>query len=403
MKKIVILGAGISGLSVAWFLKKKYKDSIDLSILEKSGRAGGPIRTVQEGEFLFEAGPRGFRPSGKGSANLELVQELGIENALVPSNPEAKIRYIWLEGQLRTFSPGFLLRQGLLGAICRDLVTSRGNLEDETVAEFVRRRFGEKIAAHVMDPLCKGIFGGDSQELSMRSCFPSIWELEKQKRSVLLGMFGKKREKFPHTPPLYSFNEGMETLPKMLAEKLDCPIHFSREIKSLSEVEADVIISTLPACALASLVNLPDPVSRYATLTTVNFGWHEPLLPKKGFGFLIPSIENSDILGMTWDSEIFPHHGGTKICVMLQGDKNASEKALNSLKRYLGITKDPDASHIHCWKEAIPQYTLNHALRIQTFRQQLPSNVYALGNSFEGVGINDCIFNAKQFVTEIQF
>ncbi len=120
------MGAGISGLAAGWFLKRKFGNRVELQILEKSERAGGWIKTIREGDFLLEAGPRGFQSGGKGEATLELVRELGVEKELVRASEEAKKRYVVVGGKLELFGPGLLLKNGVVGAVLRDLCTRRG-------------------------------------------------------------------------------------------------------------------------------------------------------------------------------------------------------------------------------------------------------------------------------------
>jgi protoporphyrinogen/coproporphyrinogen III oxidase len=400
--KVVILGGGISGLAAAWFLQQRYRNQIELTLIEKSSRVGGHIRTVQKGGFLFEEGARGFRPSGKGRATLELVRELGLGNELVGANKGAQKRYIYLNGKLRPFNLLFLLREKILSAALHDLITPPSSAEDETIADFTTRRFNKHLAENLMDPLTKGVFGGDCRKLSMRSCFPLLWQFEREKKSVIRGFLAKRGQK-RHPISLYTFKKGMESLPKALAEQLQCPILLSKTVHSFEEIEADYIISTLPTSALCKLAGQEDPV-KYLTLTTVNCGWEERVLKKRGYGFLIPSKEEGEILGMVWDSEIFPslNEGKqTRICVMFPGVASEEElyaRALKSLKTYLGITLKPAVYSVHVAQNAIPQYTLYHHQRIEAFKRGLPSNVYTIGNCFEGVGINDCIFNAKRLV-----
>lgn len=394
MKKIVILGAGISGLSTAWFLQKKYGKRLDLTLIEKSSRVGGWIRTVQHKGFLFETGPRSFRTSGNGKATLALVHDLGLQEELVEADPGAKKRYLWLEGKLNLLTPFFLLKQGLASGILRDLVTGRTTLEDETIADFISRRFNKKLAAHLIDPVTKGIFGGDPNRLSMRNCFPFLWRMEQEKRSLVWGNLCRKKE----PSFLYSFKGGMEVLPKTLAKQLDCPILLSTKVQALQEIDAHKIISCLPTSALAQLIGMKDPVE-YATLSTVNFGWEGHILKKQGYGFLIPSNEKSSILGMTWDSAIFPAQN-TRICVMISGSGSHEELlqvALQGLKTYMDITEKPETMHIAIAENAIPQYTPYHHQRIAHFKKQLPTNLYTLGTGFEGIGINDAVFQARSF------
>ncbi len=405
MKKVVVLGAGISGLSVGWFLKQKWGDQIDLTILEKSERAGGWIRTLRDGEFLFEAGPRGFCPRGKGEATLELVKALGLEEALIPSSKDSKKRYIYLNGKLQQFGFGFLLKQGMLGAVLHDLLTSKTHEEDESIEDFVGRRFNRALAQTVMDPLTKGIFGGDVGALSMRSCFPSIWKLEQEHGSVIRGILKARKKKKKRKVFSYTFHDGMEALTQGLAGALKKELKLGQTVHSLEEIQADRVISTLPMRALAPLLGLEDPCT-YATLSLVHLGWHRSVLPKRGYGFLVPSIEKGEILGMTWDSEVFPKNFQTRICVMISGNGPEPElamRALRSLKKYVGIETPPDVQKVTIAEHAIPQYTVGHEQRMEIFKRTLPVHVRAIGTSFSGPGVNDSIFTARCCAQDLSF
>src|SRR5262245_5281250 len=118
--KVVILGGGITGLAAAWFLKRKWKSQVDVTLLEKSNRIGGWIRTHHEGNFLFELGPRGFRPTGQGKLTLELIHELGLEGKLIAASKTARRRFIYWKGKLHPFSLPFLLRQGIVKGVIHD-------------------------------------------------------------------------------------------------------------------------------------------------------------------------------------------------------------------------------------------------------------------------------------------
>lgn len=405
MKKVVILGAGISGLAAGWFLKQKWGDQIDLTILEKSERAGGWIRTLQAGSFLFEAGPRGFSPKGKGEATLELVKGLQLQNKLVPASKESRKRYIYLNGGLQAFGLFFLLKQGLASAAVHDLRTPKTSQEDESIAAFVSRRFNSRLAETVMDPLTKGIFGGNMHTLSMRSCFPTLWQLEQEHNSVIRGLLATRQKKKSPFVFSYTFQDGMETLARRLAEELTSALKLDHTIHSLAEIEADAVISTLPMHALAPLVGCDDPCS-YMTLSLVHLGWNRNVLPKRGYGFLVPAIAQGDILGMTWDSEVFPKESQTRVCVMIGGkepEERLIKRALNSLKMYLGIEIPPEVSQITIAEKAIHQYTLGHHERIETFRKQLPQHLKVIGTGFSGPGVNDSIFAARSLARDFSF
>lgn len=396
--KIVILGAGISGLCAAWHLSKRYKD---ITLLEKQERVGGAMWTARESGFLFELGPRAFRPSGQGKATVELVKELGLEPELVAADEAASKRYLYSAGKLHLINFPFLLRHGLIQGVLHDLFTPSSTLDDETIYNFFTRRFNKKLTESLIDPFVKGIFAGDCRTLSMRSCFPALWRQDHEKGSIVRGLFSKKRERLPS---LYTFRQGMETLPLTLAQKLGDKIMLGQTVLSLDEIDADRIIAAIPTSAMAKLIGVDDP-SIYAKIAVVNFGWNTRVLNKRGFGFLVPSSERTAILGMSWDSEIFPALGGadeTRITVMLEGTKAEKELfvlAQAALRDYLGIQKEPAAAHLHVVQ--LPQYRLNHHQHLAAFKEKLPSCLLPLGNCYEGLSVNDCIVNARRLCDTI--
>ncbi|MCH9704332.1 MAG: protoporphyrinogen oxidase, partial [Chlamydiae bacterium] len=274
-----IIGAGISGLSFAYYLRH-----LKPTIYEKSSRAGGWIRTVEQDGFLFELGPRGFRPHAD---TLQLCKELGLKP--LACSADAKKRFVLQGDQLKPFSAWMLLKNGLL----RDLFAKPSQRSDESVADFFQRHFGSAFVTNLVDPMVKGIYAGNAQNLSVKNCFPSLWEID-QKRGRLL-------QKPPRSKvALYSFEKGMEELPKALAKRV--------------QIEYGQTAEGIYACPT-------EGAPPYLSLTTVSMGWHRPL-PKRGFGFLVPSKEKRPFLGMTWDSNVFPGQKGEgRLCVMtLQRD-----------------------------------------------------------------------------------
>lgn len=397
MKKVIILGAGISGLTVAWELKKKYGSQVDLTLVEKSDRVGGWIKSLQHEDFLFELGPRGFRPV---ETTLTLIRELDLEKELISANAHAKKRYLSLNHSLHQISPLFLLKQGLLPALLKDLVAPKRTQEDASIYDFFSSRLGPFLTESLIDPVVKGIYGGNYKNLSMRSCFPNLWNAQ---HSLLTTFLKQKKVK----TPLCSFKKGMETLPKELAKKLEAKILLSTEALQIEErgvatrshfLEADHIISTLPGYALAKIIpGFKDWLS-YVTLSVVNLGWREDVLPKRGFGFLVPEKEKGDILGMTWDSDIFPVQNlgtQTRLCVMISGEhskERLKKIALKNVAHYLDIHKPPEALLTYTAHRAIPQYPLGHFRQLE----MLPKHISILGNSFYGVSINECIRQSQR-------
>lgn len=365
--KISIIGAGIAGLTAAWYLQKLGK----VTVYEKSARVGGWIETVHQDGFCFEKGPRGFRATGKGKQTLKLCQELGLE--LIPANETAKRRFICKGGTLEPFSP-----KKIASGLWHDLFATRPKKEDETLEEFFSRHLGKKATAAYIDPLARGIFGGDYQKLSARSCFPNLWN----ERSLLF----MKREKAPVS--LYSFKDGMESLPKALAKQLNAEIRLDEKVENPS---GDVVIWAIPFA------------KERATLTTVSMGWHRSELAQKGYGFLVPSTEPELFYGMTWDSMIFPQQEGkTRICVMIPGEHSKEELlaiAYGAVKKYTGIQEHADSVCIGVARDAIAQYHLGHHAWVEKMESTLPPNHYLIGSSFRGVGVNDCVADGARLAS----
>lgn len=356
--KYSILGGGISGLSAAWFLRKKYPKA-QITLREKAGRLGGAIQTSFEKGFLFEKGPRTFQ-SLKCPCLLQLIRDVGLEGELIFSSVPK--RYLWHQGRLRSpFFPTFLpalLREPFLSKKCPD---------DESIYDFAVRRFNHKIAVTLFDPLTLGIYAGDIRKLSIRSCFPKMRE-----GSVLFSM--------PKGGRLFTLRSGMSTLIDALA-KLDIEIVLNC---SDERVEADKVLSALPS-----------PFEKQP-ITVVNMAFEGDVLPKKGFGYLVPTEEREKILGMIWDSVIFPQQNRgdeTRITAMLR--EGGVSDALDAARRHLGITKAP--VHTAVSVAAIPQFEVGYHKRIAQYERNSPHLL--LGNYLEGPSVEACIQRSFKIIS----
>ncbi|XP_068108365.1 protoporphyrinogen oxidase [Hyperolius riggenbachi] len=465
-RTVVVAGGGISGLTACYHLVKDAKVS-KVILLESSSRMGGWMHSTRtEDGAVFEHGPRSMRPAGVvGKNSLCMVSELGLEGDLLPiprSHPAVKNRFLYvnkslhklpssLGGVLRTIPP-FTRPLFLCGL--RDLTAPRGSQEDECVHDFFTRRFGKELADIVVDSLCRGVFAGDCRKLSLRSCFPFLHDAEVRKRSVVLGMVtgGEKAPKIDS--PLiqrakkerwsqWSLRRGMQTLSEALEDYIrqrGVEIHKDTPVEALERtsngwkvslpngsVTADHIFSAIPAAALSRLL---DPVAKpmadtlrqlnAANVAVVNLEYDGEVLPVSGFGHLIPSFEDSTVLGIVYDSLTYPQHNrqglaSTRLTVMMGGawfesslgdpDSVSAEKVLSlateAAATQLGVTSSPSRAIVSVNKACIPQYTLGHWKHIENLssyirQQALPISL--IGASYEGVSVNDCIYNAKRSV-----
>ena len=419
MKNVVILGAGISGLTLACALKEKAR----VTLIEKTDRVGGWIRTIEQDGFLFELGPRSCRPKGAGLATLELIEKLGLQDEVIPG--EATSRYLYIDQKLQKvpeslisslFSP---LTRGIFPSLIKEYFTPKSVKEDESIYSFFSRRFGGTIAERFVDPLALGIYAGDIHQLSMKSCFPSIYIWEKEYGSVMKGMLSQRRKPLNSSPfiqemqkySLFSFKKGMETLPKALAVNLKSELMLNTTVTALKfyddciavqlssgeQIRADHVYSTLPAQSLSDL--WPNPVSQQHQVNSihvVSLGYKKNVLKQKGFGYLIPSNQNESLLGVVFDSCIFPQqnltHDETRLTVMVKPGLEDQKNVLDSLNKHLKISDLPDTYHCSFSENAIPQYYIGHQQRLDAL--ELPKNFSVLGSSFYGVAVNDCISKA---------
>ena len=410
-KRILILGGGISGLSLAYFLSKRI-DQFEIHLLEKNHRLGGWIDSDRSTGFFFEKGPRIFRCSTSG-AFLSLVNEIGLEKEMIYSSPQAKGRYLWKEGKLRKLP---MLSGGLIAGILKELFTQPSMAEDESVWDFACRRFNPTIAEDVFDPMVTGIFGGSSREISVKLAFPKLVAMEKEYGSVVKGFFKTPKHR---GPALFSFQRGVKSLIQKLEEVTPAMIHYGEEVVSIQQkdqgfvvqtgqrsYEADYLFSALPCQELGKLL-IPQLLSIPMRGTTlVNVGYTQKVIRKKGFGYLVSSQEDDELMGVIFDSNSFAEFNRTpdetRLTVLLKRedlpDNEARDIALRSLKKHVQITETPAVSMVARAPNVFPQLRVGHAKKIESIeamvREKYP-NLHLAGNYFYGVGVSDCISRAQ--------
>ncbi|MES2273139.1 MAG: protoporphyrinogen oxidase [Chlamydiota bacterium] len=399
----LILGGGISGLSAAWWLHR-LNPACKITLLEKTDRLGGLIQTKKQNGFLYELGPRTFQRQ-RAPYLLALIRDLGLENELIFSDPKAAKRYLWHRGHLRTatsFLPMLLPR-----LICEPFIP-KGTCEDESIYEFSARRFSPKIAETLFDPLALGIYAGDIRKLSIRSCFSKLFQWEREKGSVVRGMFSTK--KTTDQKGLFTLRCGFESLIEAMQKKIDLRIVFNCEVEQISDGEilagrqkwrADHIFSALPAPAIGRLTGEEFAMN---SLSVVNLAFQGNVLPKKGFGYLAPTQEKESLLGMIFDSSIFPEHCGsaTRLTAMIRKEEpRPLEAALEAAKRHLGIDGAPLDASVFFAKDAIPLFEVGYWQKIAHFEARLQKafpHLHLLGNYFENVSVEGCIERAFRVI-----
>ncbi|WP_455205166.1 protoporphyrinogen oxidase [Kaarinaea lacus] len=444
-KKVVIVGAGISGLSLAYLLRNSSALQ-EVTVLESQSRAGGKIGSERIDGFLCEKGPSGFLDNKP--KTLELCAALGIDP--LRSNDNAKIRYLFTHDKLTPLpeSPPAFIKSDILSwrgklRLLLEPLISKGP-EDESVATFVTRRLGAEALQQMIDPMVSGVYAGDPANMSIKSAFPRIKELEQQYGSLIKALIKiQKQRKRAATNPsqskvsvspggtLSSFADGVQTLTDTLAESLgddlvvDTPVRTieyqnkSYQVHTESRTyNADIVVLATPAYAAAQMlasanINLSTLLENisYPHVSVVCLGYRKDKIEHalNGFGFLIPHNERRQILGTLWDSSIFPHRapeGKALLRTMIGGaqfpqlaewsEQQLLDTVRQELKLIMGIDVDPDMAQVYKWGKAIPQYQLQHQKLLADIDTCLLSQpgLYLSGNAYRGIGMNDCITNA---------
>lgn len=444
-KRILVLGAGISGLSAAWYLSRT-KHPSEITILEKGSRAGGWMHTDHTKGFLFEKGPRTFHVD-KSPHTMQLISELAMAPELIWSESRQHHRYMWFEGELHRFptNPFSAVLSPVAKGFIRALLTEwKQPLKagDETVWEFIVRRFNYDVARLIFDPMVVGIFGGDIRKISVRACFPKLKAWEEKYGSVTKGFFAQRKERrhlskfssdIPELPlsAVFSFRSGMEQLPQTIVNQIPAAVHYHQEVRDVSfeggqvvvrtesgQFEADDLFCALPVNETSELFKkfVPEAAKEFSRipsegLSVINLGYDVNVLPVQGFGYLAPTYANEDILGVVFDSSVFPEHNRrnqeTRLTIMMRENGREDDvyiqAALRGIRRQLGVSRLPTEVSLKRAVGAIPQYGVGHLERMNELKQLLRAKLpqcYFLGNYLNGVSVDLCIARSKESVAE---
>ncbi len=386
MKNIVVIGGGISGLTTAFYIKKLSRDAgreVTVTLFEASGRVGGKIWSDKQNGYLCEVGANGFLDNKP--FTLKLCDELGIEDKLLPSNENARTRFIYINGKLRELpsSPKDFVFSDILSLkgklrIPLEIFTKSVDEEDETIADFVKRHLGEEALRNLVAPMVSGVFAGDPYRMSLKSAFPVMHQLEREGNgSLIRAAIGrmkkakemKKKAKLEQKKRTYkpggaagpggvltSFPDGIEYLPRALQKALGDSMRLNTRVTRVERrdgryivaydgeqgpgaIEVDGVVVATPAYSAAGLMKYMDEKITsylekipYTKLALICFGYDRSKIHHdlKGFGFLVPFEENKTILGSLWDSSIFKYRApeGKVLLRMMVGGARAEDKAM---------------------------------------------------------------------------
>jgi oxygen-dependent protoporphyrinogen oxidase len=403
------------------------------------------IGTKEKDGFRFELGPQSFLTT---EPALGLIDALGLKDQLLHANPRAP-RYILMGGRLvpAPLAPPSLLTTYLLSAgtklrlFTEILRRSKPPADDESIAAFVRRKFGDELLNRLVAPFVSGVYAGDPERLSLRAAFPKIHEFEARYGSVLRGAIKSRPAKGAPRGGLSSFRDGMETLPRAIASRLGDSLLLETSVAGLRhgkangkpwfEVEitrrnhretlaaSSVVIATPTYIASQILLSLSDKFAplfsriEYTPLAVVSACYRREQIrrPPDGFGFLIPRAEGLRVLGTVFNSALFAGRapegmdcftsfaGGATdpaVCGLSEGE--ITETICAEVARVLGITGKPVATNMHRYARALPQYNLGHTEIVKSLEALTASvpGLFLAGNYLSGPSIGACVEQADR-------
>jgi len=455
--KLVVVGGGISGLAAAHHaveLARERATPLALTVLEARDRLGGNIHSERSDGFLVETGPDSFlseKPWG-----VALCRRLGIEDRLVRTDDRFRKTFVWHGGRLHPLPEGFqlLAPTRLFSFVASPLFTWRGKLRmaldlvlprggengDESLGAFVRRRLGREALERVAQPLVAGIYTADPDALSVAAAIPRFRELERQHRSLILGLWRAAR-RAPQTGTsgarwslFVTFRDGMSELVEALAGRLP-PGAVSLKQRAIgltrdrgrwavatadgARLDADHVIVATEAYAAASMLRpldgelgtLLDAIP-YASSATVSLGYRRADIPHPldGFGFVVPRTEGRAILACTFSSVKYPGRAAPEQALLRcfvggaldaaaadADDETLATRARADLTAALGVRAAPVLVRVARWPRSMPQYQLGHLARAEAIARRVDGlpGLGLAGGGYRGVGIADCVHSGE--------
>ena len=440
MKSVAIIGAGITGLTAAFYLKRA---GVPVTVFEASGRAGGVIQSVRQDGFLAESGPNTILETSPKIS--QLIRDAGLESRRLDTNLQADARFIVRGGQpvampsaqLGIFTSGLLSASAKFALLREPFIKPRRDGAEESVAEFVTRRLNREFLDRLVDALVAGIYAGDPHKLSVQHALPRLKALEDKYGSLIKGQFLGARERkktgevAKDRAPKFSFDEGLQVLPDALAAQLGDAVKLNSPVTKFTQTAAGWRVTTANGAAehgaviycgtahrLAELeiVGAPNSDSALPSLAEIR---HPPVAsvvlgfrredvahPCHGFGMLIPKIEGRKILGTIFSSALFPNRapGGHVLLSSYVGGERQPELAAlppdelvklvcADLRGLLGVQGDPVFTHTKIWPRAIPQYNVGYGKfkQLLTDIEARSPGLFFAGSYRDGVSLGDSI------------
>ncbi len=458
---VIIVGGGIAGLSTAYYLQKRAKAAgrpISCTLVEQDRRLGGKILTERIGDFVIEGGPDSFltqKPWG-----MQLARELGLGDQIIGTNEERRKVFVLHRSRLQPLPDGVMLivPTKFMPFVLSPLISPLGKLrmgldlfippkrdgQDETLADFIRRRLGEEALDKIAEPLMSGIHNAESDRQSILATFPRFRALEEKYGSLIRGMLATRRQaraagpngREASTSAFASLRGGLGDLVGALVSALsEISLLTGQRVEGIGYdpngtqpyqvqladgqvLAGDAVVLATPAYLAADLVAPFAPelatglrAIRYVSTGTISLAYRRSEVghPLNGFGFVIPRSERRWINACTWTSTKFSHRapddhvllrvffGGSRHPETVEWpDERLLAMVRDELRDIMGITASPVLARLYRWPLANPQYDVGHLGRVARLEALCPPGLYLTGSAYRGVGIPDCVRQGEE-------
>lgn len=448
--RVVVVGAGLTGLATAWRLR----DDVEVTVLESGDRVGGEILTVPFAGTRFDVGADAFLARQPEAERLARDAGFTDEDLVAPAVSGVSL---WIEGRLRPLpegtvlgaptDPWAVLRSGVLGpfalvrAAMEPLLPRRRSVGDISVAELIGSRFGRDVVDRLVEPLLGGVYAGRSDRLSAQAAAAPVWAGAQEHRSLVRGLAAHRAASKGDTRPVFlTLRDGLGRLVERLADDLGDRVRTGQKVTGLERrgsagwqvttdggqvVAADSVVLAVPAAIAAELLAAvsPEAARELAGIPSASVGVVALAYPwdgaPQGSGVLVPPSEGRTVKAITLASNKWPHHAGNERFLLRasvgridddrsldQDEHELLDQVDREVREMTGLTGHPVAHHLQRWRSALPQYEVGHRARIdrihQALREEAPT-VFAGGAALDGVGLAARARDAERLAHEVRF
>lgn len=466
-RRIIVVGGGIAGLATAHRLTELSQEKslgLEVTLLEASHRLGGSIATERVDDFIVEAGPDSFITEKPWA--LRLCERLGLTPRLVSTQSAYQKIYIVRQGKLELLPEGFFLLaptrlwpfirtplfswSGKFRMAAEIILPRRKSEDDESLASFVRRRFGTQALDRVAQPLVGGIYASDPEKLSLAATMPRFKEMERTRRSIVWAMWSDQRRKIRHQQSgsgarwslFVTLAGGMQEFVDAISSRMPAQsLRVNTAVASLKRddrrqnwvvttdrgeiFEAAAVILAAPAFRSSKILASVAPAAAeelakipYASTATVSLAYRQEDFPRPldSFGFVVPAIESRRIMACTFNSLKYPGRapdgkvlvrafvgGSLQPELFKDDDHTMGTNVREELADLLGVRARPLLCRIWRYPNSMPQYRVGHEKSVQQIETQLATfpTLGLAGSAYHGVGISDCVRTGEEAAEKI--